>query len=235
MRADLHRVFDERHFCLVSKVGSGGDGEEADTGYGGATVAEGPQPPPQLVLHVFTSTPSRQLPTLWHNRAVRPIPATVAVQYLFTRFAWTVLSPRVFDLFLPSTPVPKHLLLWSREKEEWETETASPEMCRTMWKNARSHSPRKRSAPTSADNAAAAAEEQLLLAEECLGLLDSGYSGTNEDDDNLGPAPRRSEKPRGRLRKRKLSLEEDEDEDDDCKDVGRSCRPRREMLVSILS
>ena len=236
LRADLHRVFDERHFCHVPKVGSVGDGEEADTGNGAATVAGRPQPPPpQLVLHVFTSTPSGQLPTLWHNRAVHPIPATVAVQCLFTRFAWTVLSPRVFDLFLPSTPVPRRLLLWSREKGEWETETASPEMCRTMWKNARSRSPRKRSAPTSVDDAAAAAEEQLLLAEECLGLLDSGYSGTDENDgnDGLGPAPRRSEKPRGRLRKRKLSLEEDEG--DDCKNVGQSCRPRRKMLVSILS
>jgi len=35
LRADLRRVFDERHFCLVPKVGSGGDGEEADTGHGG--------------------------------------------------------------------------------------------------------------------------------------------------------------------------------------------------------
>ncbi|KXX76683.1 hypothetical protein MMYC01_206511 [Madurella mycetomatis] len=227
LRADLHRVFDERHFCFVPKVGkkSGGDGREADTGHDGDTAE---RKLPQLVLHVFNSTPSGQLPNLWHNRAVHPIPGTVAVECLFARFAWTVLSPRVFDMFLPSTPVPRRLLLWSREKEEWETEEASPEMCRKMWKNARSRSPRKRSAPRSAD----AAEE--LLAEDSLSLFDSGYFGTDtsENDgcynDELGPE-RQEEKPRGRSRKRRLSLEEQ-----DCKDFGRS-RLRRKMLLPISS
>ncbi|KAK5657416.1 hypothetical protein OQA88_2988 [Cercophora sp. LCS_1] len=226
LRADLHRVFDERHFCLVPKVGetSGGDGKETDTGRDGAAAE---QKPPQLVLHVFNSTPSGQLPTLWHNRAVHPIPATVAVECLFARFAWTILSPRVFDMFLPSTPVPRHLLIWSREKGEWETEEASPEMCRKMWKNARSRSPRKRSAPGSAD----AVDE--LLADECPSLFDSGYLGTDSsenggcDYDELGPA-KRQEEPRGRLRKRRLSLEEEQY----CKDSGRS-RLRRKMLLSV--
>ncbi|KAL2190587.1 hypothetical protein L209DRAFT_750722 [Thermothelomyces heterothallicus CBS 203.75] len=229
LRADLHRVFDERHFCFVPKVGekSGGDGSEADTGRDGATAE---RKPPQLVLHVFNSTPSGQLPNLWHNRAVHPIPATVAVECLFARFAWTVLSPRVFDMFLPSTSVPRRLLLWSREKGEWETEEASPEMCRKMWKNARSCSPRKRSAPRSAD----AAEE--LLAKESPRLYDSGYFGadTSENDgcynDELGPAERQEDQPRGRSRKRRVSFEEEQD----CKDSDRS-RLRRRMLLSIPS
>lgn len=193
LRADLHRVFDERHFCFVPKVGG--------------TSATTERTPPQLVLHVFNSTPSGQLPNLWHNRAVHPIPPTVAVECLFARFAWTVLSPRVFDLFLPSTPVPRRLLLWSSEKGEWETAEASPEMCRKIWKNARSRSPRKRSAPRSTD----AAEE--LLVEESLSLLDSGYFGTDTSENDscynggLGPAALQEE-PRGRPRKRRLSLEE---------------------------
>jgi len=130
LRADLNSVFDEGHFCLVPKVGETdksrgeADGREtADIGRDGATAAE--RNPPRLVLHVFNSTPSKQLPNLWHNRAVHPIPATVAVECLFARFAWTVLSPRVFDMFLPSTPVPRRLLLWNHEKGEWETEKAS--------------------------------------------------------------------------------------------------------------
>jgi hypothetical protein len=229
LRADLHRVFDERHFCFVPKVGekSGAGGREADIDRDGATAE---RKPPQLVLHVFNSTPSGQLPNLWHNRAVHPIPATVAVECLFARFAWTVLSPRVFDIFLPSTPVPRRLLLWSREKGEWEIEEASPEMCRKMWKNARSRSPKKRSAPRSTD----AADE--LLAEESLSLCDSGYFGTDTSendgcyDDELGPAGRQEEEPRGRSRKRRLSLEGEQD----CKGSGRS-RLRRKMHLSISS
>ena len=217
LRADLHRVFDERHFCFVPKVGekSRAGGREADIGRDGA-IAE--QKPPQLVLHVFNSTPSGQLPNLWHNRTVHPIPATVAVECLFARFAWTVLSPRVFDIFLPSTPVPRRLLLWSCEKGEWEIEEASPEMCKKMWKNARSRSPRKRSAPRPAN----AAEE--LLAEESLSLFNNGYfrADTSKNDgyynDELDPTRRQTEEPRGRSRKRRLSLEEEQD----CKDSGRS-------------
>ena len=39
----------------------------------GSTTARGAtaeRKPPQLVLHVFNSTPSGQLPNLWHNRSV---------------------------------------------------------------------------------------------------------------------------------------------------------------------
>ncbi|KAK4136067.1 hypothetical protein BT67DRAFT_230664 [Trichocladium antarcticum] len=204
LRADLHRVFDERHFCFVPKVGEQSSGDSAE-----AAMATAEQKPPQFVLHVFNSTPSGQLPNLWHNRAVHPIPATVAVECLFARFAWTVLSPRVFDMFLPSTPVPRRLLLWSREKGEWETEEASPEMCRKMWKNARSRSPEKRSAPRSTD----AAEE--LLVGGSPGLFDSGYFETDTsanhgcDYDELGSVKRQEEEPRGRSRKRKFSLEKE--------------------------
>ncbi|KAL8364572.1 hypothetical protein RB595_003723 [Gaeumannomyces hyphopodioides] len=228
LRADLHRVFEERHFCLVPKVGekSGGDVGEADLGRDGATAE---REPPQLVLHVFNSTPSGQLPSLWHNRAAHPIPATMAVE-CFARSAWTVLSPRVFGVFLYSTPVPRRLLLWSCGKGEWETEKASPEMCRQMWKSSRSRSPRKRSAPRSAG----AAEE--LLVEESLDLYDSGYFGTDvfENDgcysNELGPAKWQKEEPRGRLRKRRLSSEGEQG----YKDSGRSLL-RRKMLLSRTS
>jgi hypothetical protein len=180
-------VFDERHFCFVPKVGEGSSGD--------GDVRE----PPQLVLHVFNSTPSGQLPHLWHNRALHPLPATVAVECLFARFAWTVLSPHVFDEFLTSTPVPRRLLLWSGEKGEWEAAEASPEMCRKMWQNARSRLPGKRSAPRSS---ADAAEDRL--AEEGFGLLDSGDFGADTSgndgwyDDELGAAERSREKTRGR-------------------------------------
>ena len=230
LRADLHRVFDERHFCFMPKVGerSGGDEREADIGRDESTAD---RKPPQLVVHVFNSTPSGQLPNLWHNRAVHALPATVGVECLFARFAWTILSPHIFDTFLPSTPIPRHLLLWSREKGEWETEQASPELCTKIWKNARSRSPRKRSAPPSAD----AAEE--LLAQERVGLLDSdsGFFGADiyEKDgccsDEFGPAERQwqEEEPRGRSRKRRLSLKGEQE----CEDSDRF-RLKRQVLPS---
>lgn len=87
-------------------------------------------------------------------------------------------------MFFLSTAVPRRLLLWSCEKGEWEIEEASPEMCRKMWENARSRSPRKRSALMSADTA-----------EEALNLFDSSYFRTDDTieytipyDSELGPA-----------------------------------------------
>lgn len=152
LRADLGRVFEEGHFCFVPKVRgkSGGDGEV-----------------PKLVFHVFNSTLSGQLPSLWQNRALHPVPATVAVECLFARFAWTVLSPHVFNMFFPSTFVARRLFLWSLEKGGWDVEEASPERCRQIWKNARSRSPRKRSATRFANR------DEKLLAEEGPSVYDS--------------------------------------------------------------
>ncbi|KAL2165010.1 hypothetical protein VTH06DRAFT_306 [Thermothelomyces fergusii] len=124
LRADLHRVFDEKNFCLVPKL-------ESESGTDPPRRDENdavPEPrSPQLVLHVFNSTPSGQLPKLWHNRVLHPIPATVAVECLFARFAWTIFGSYVFDIFLPETTVPRRLLLWNREEGKWDVEEASPE------------------------------------------------------------------------------------------------------------
>ena len=111
------------------------------------------------------------------------------------------------------------------------TKEAIPGMCRKMWKNARSRSPRKRSAPMSAD----AAEEPLV--EEALSLFDSGYFGPDDTteyavyyDGELGTAERYAEEePRGRPQKRRLSLE---DEEQDGKGSGRS-RLRRKMSKMV--
>lgn len=130
-------------------------------------------------------------------------------------------------MFLPSTPIPRRLLLWNPEKGERESKEASPEICRKMWKNARSRSLRKRSAPRSANAAGA---------KESLSLFDSGHFGTDtsENDscynDELGLAEQQEEEPRALSRKRRLSFEEEQD----CEDSGWS-RLRRKMLLSILS
>lgn len=124
--------------------------------------------------------------------------------------------------------MPRYLLLWSREKGEWDTEEASPEMCRKMWRSARSRSPRERSAPRAADGAGE------LLIEEYLGLFNSTCFRTNTAKNNsrgkceLDSAERQEAKPRGRPRKRRFSLKGERDG----KDPGRSGL-RRKMLVLI--
>lgn len=198
----------------------------ASTNYNDLT----PEPaPPQLVPHIFNSTPSGQLPTLWHNRTLHPIPSAVSVECLFARFAWTILSPCVFDTFLPSTPVPRRVLLVKPESRDWIVEEASREMCRKMWRAARSRSPKKRSIPRSAE----AADE--LLAESSLSPSDSGYFGTNAFehfscyDHDFGPAEAQEAEPRGRSRKRRFSAGEQH-----TKDSGQS-HLRKKALFSTAS
>lgn len=202
LRADLHRVFDERHFCPVVKV------EEVD----GERDRAATEPKPlQLVCHVFNSTPGGQLPGLWHNRVVHPLPTTVKAECLFARFAWTILSPRIFGRFLSTSPIPIRLLLWSRETQEWEVEDVSPEMCRKIWENTRSRSPKKRGVPTPTE----AAEE--LLAAEGFNLFDGASSSETDSSENGGfyadelllAGQEQGEEPRGRPLKRRCSLEQD--------------------------
>lgn len=189
LRADLHRVFDERHFCPIPK----------------SATAE--PKPPQLVLHLFNLTPSGQLPGLWHNRVIHPLPTTVMVECLFARFAWTVFSPRVFDVFPPSAPVPRRLLLWSRETGEWEAEDTSLEMCRKIRKNTRSQSPKKRSAPTPADVTEELVKEGFDLFDSASFETDtSGGDGLYEDE-LVFIEEEQEEEPRGRSLKRRRSLE----------------------------
>ena len=96
-------------------------------------------------------------------------------------------------------------------------------MCRKIWKNARSRSPKKRSAPTPADTA------EELLGEEGLGVFDSAFfqTDTSENDGFYGdelipPEEEQEEEPRGRSLKRRRSLEQDSG--------GRSW-PRRKMVL----
>ncbi|KAJ8128350.1 hypothetical protein O1611_g5284 [Lasiodiplodia mahajangana] len=164
---------------------------------------------PRLVSHVFSSTPSGQLPALWHNRIVHPLPTAVAVECLFTRFALTILSPSIFNTFLPSTSAPRRLLLWNGKKDEYEIEEASPEVCSKLWKNAQSRSPQMRSANDITNN---------LLLEEMPSLRDSTYLRTNisREGNRYGAQPRsaaQGEKRRPRKRRRDMEVEDFEESD----------------------
>ncbi|RMJ02398.1 hypothetical protein CDV36_015331 [Fusarium kuroshium] len=112
LRSDIHKIFDERHFCLVPKEPRSkkfadqgervvvlGQSEAESTSREGDKCGTGERendniPPntasqtgPCLVAHVFNSTPSGQLPRQWHNRRVHTLPSTVSVECLFVRLA----------------------------------------------------------------------------------------------------------------------------------------------------
>ncbi|KAK7422449.1 hypothetical protein QQZ08_009501 [Neonectria magnoliae] len=101
-----------------------------------------------VVGHVFNSTPSGDLPRLWHNRPLCSPPSPASVEYLFARFAYTVFSPSVFKYFLDSNKA-RRLLVWDQEKLKHEIEDADPERCRSIWNasRSRSESPKKRARP----------------------------------------------------------------------------------------
>ncbi|KAH8650750.1 hypothetical protein BGZ61DRAFT_469186 [Ilyonectria robusta] len=105
--------------------------------------------PVDVVGHVFNSTPSGDLPRLWHNRALCSPPSSASVEYLFARFAYTVFSPSVFKYFLDSNKA-RRLLVWDQEKLKQEIEEADPEKCRSIWNasRSRSESPKKRARST---------------------------------------------------------------------------------------
>lgn len=210
-------MFDERHFTFVPKLAC----EEAHDG------AEVPHPRPQpdsdmkscsrnvetesrvqptsyLVGHVFNSTPSGQLPMLWHNRRVHTLPMEVSVECLFARFAWTVFSPTVFRDFLEAGKS-RRILVWNHETGKYDIEEANPEKCRAIWSTSRSRSESPRKKQRRAESASQDEEGVDLYQEyHAASDVDSGYHD--------GPKPLErdffvsilDEPERGRTRKRKV-------------------------------
>ncbi|KAK7398646.1 hypothetical protein QQX98_011976 [Neonectria punicea] len=199
LRSDIHRMFDERHFCMVPKMASS------------PTSA----PAPHLVGHVFNSTPSEQLPKLWHNRELHTLPSVVSVECLFARFAWTIFSPAVFREFLYSTLTTRRLLTWNSDLRKHVIENADPEKCRRIFAAARSRSesPKKRSRGESRgreahdeDKRETMNEEHDSRDDELLSNIDSGYHGDPwslvERRSGMTNVDAEEEPERGRTRKR---------------------------------
>jgi len=70
LRSDLHHLFDQGRFVFLPKRGI-------------------------WVVHVLFGLPNEELAALYHNVTVQPL-SEVSVEFLFTRFAWTVLSQSIF-------------------------------------------------------------------------------------------------------------------------------------------
>ncbi|KAH6973833.1 hypothetical protein BKA56DRAFT_734516 [Ilyonectria sp. MPI-CAGE-AT-0026] len=195
------------------------------------------------VGHIFNSTPSEQLPKLWHNRELHTLPSVVSVECLFARFAWTIFSPAVFRQFLYSTLTTRRLLTWDSDLRKHVIENADPERCRRIFAAARSRSesPKKRSRGESGaredhdDDDGEAVNGEHDPDEEFSSDIDSGYhadpwslverlSGTTDVD-------AQDEPERGRARKRKPD-ETDHDSPGLEATAGDFHRPKRANLDS---
>ncbi|KAI8710573.1 HNHc domain-containing protein [Fusarium sp. LHS14.1] len=233
LRSDIHKMFDERHFTFVPKLSC----EEAHDG------AEVPHPRPQpdsdmkscsrnvetesrvqpasyLVGHVFNSTPSGQLPMLWHNRRVHTLPMEVSVECLFARFAWTVFSPTVFRDFLEAGKS-RRILVWNHETRKYDIEEANPEKCRAIWSTSRSRSESPRKKQRRAESASQGEEGVDLYQEyHAASDVDSGYHDGSKplERDSFISIP--DEPERGRTRKRKV--------DKSCTRSLEACKNRRQ-------
>ncbi|KAF4449623.1 hypothetical protein FALBO_16621 [Fusarium albosuccineum] len=204
LRSDIHKVFDERHFCFVPKIEGADEGEvgerQRSTGV------------PRLAGHVFNPTPGGQLPRLFHNRCLHDLPSVVSVECLFARFAWTIFSPTIFRDFLYASTKPRRIKTWDPGSRKFVIENADPERCNRIFTNARarSESPKKRSRGDGRGNNEAEASEtyldELSSGEDTSGDDDSwpsrpSGSDTTDDDDGKWE--------RGRTKKRKFDDSDD--------------------------
>ncbi|KAH7309075.1 hypothetical protein B0I35DRAFT_360195 [Stachybotrys elegans] len=158
-----------------------------------------------VVGHVFNSTPSGDLPRLWHNRPLCSPPSAASIEYLFARFAYTIFSPSVFKYFLDSSKA-RRLLVWDQEKLKHDVEDADPERCRSIWNasRSRSESPKKRARRTGSeqhDEAGDFAPRSL----ETVSDVDSAYhDGAQYLGGDASESSTLDEGERGRSRKRKF-------------------------------
>jgi len=70
LRSDLHHLFDQARFVFVPKMDA-------------------------WVVHVLFGLPNEELASLYHNVRLQPL-SELSVEFLFTRFAWAVLSQTIF-------------------------------------------------------------------------------------------------------------------------------------------
>ncbi|KAI5921042.1 hypothetical protein F4810DRAFT_679862 [Camillea tinctor] len=120
LRSDLHGVFDQRRFALVPKAGV-------------------------WVIHTLSGLPSDELASLYHNVTLQPL-CGLAVEYVFARFAWTVLAQGTFL----RAGVPRRLVVVEGEENVMHVKNVSGLECRTKFvptlavTKSRSQSPKKR-------------------------------------------------------------------------------------------
>ncbi|KAK8145617.1 hypothetical protein G3M48_004206 [Beauveria asiatica] len=121
LSSNIHSTFDQRRFVLVPKRGS-------------------------WAIHVLSGLPGDELAAVYHNVQPQQL-SGLAIEYLFARFAWTVLAQGAFL----RTGVRRRLIIVPREDGVPRVSDVSGQECRTMFapnslsgSKSRSQSPKKR-------------------------------------------------------------------------------------------
>ncbi|ATY63992.1 hypothetical protein A9K55_004918 [Cordyceps militaris] len=119
MGAQLHSVYDQRQFVMVPKWGA-------------------------WLIHVLSGWHGEELAAVYHNVPPQPL-SGLAVEYVFTRFAWTVLAQTSFL----EAGVSRRIVVRGNDGLPTAREVSGPD-CRTMFtpssarSKSRSQSPKKR-------------------------------------------------------------------------------------------
>ncbi|KAM3510876.1 hypothetical protein MY11210_005479 [Beauveria gryllotalpidicola] len=120
MGSQLHSVFDQRQFVIVPKWGA-------------------------WLIHVLSGRYNEELPSVYHNVPLKPL-SGLAVEYVFARFAWTVLAQATFL----EAGVPRRVVVRGEDGLPTAREVSGQD-CRTIFtpslpsrSKSRSQSPKKR-------------------------------------------------------------------------------------------
>lgn len=183
LRADLHRVFDERQFCFVPK-----EVEE-----------DGPTKQLRLLIHVVAQSPGGEVGGLWHNRSLHGVPPALSKECLFARFAYTILNPTISPAsFMAYPSAALNLCVRDPVTGVQAAKMHSPAECRKLLLLARSRSPKKRNALSQDNNDGNSCDddENTTIDSTPFG---AGYIFAADSDD---------EPKRGRSRKRRFQADD---------------------------
>lgn len=190
LRKDLHFLFDTRRLVLVPKLSR-----------------HPPPASPQIALHVLLPSESDQMLELYHNRQLQPL-RDIAVEFLFSRFAWLILHPETYTFIQPTT-TRYEIKVWDQDKGVSKTESISGFAFGDNYASrsrSRSLSPTKR----------ARTEEQQDWGLSQDGIDDSGSAWETWlgwEQRELGEERRGRSRARKRSRKMRNSLPPQEDRD----------------------
>ena len=203
LRRDLHHLLDTRRFTFMAKSVSGpAPPPTAEP----SPAPAAPSATAQLALHVMLPSPSGQLASLYHNRALQQLVRGIAVEFLFARFAWTLFTDENMP-FLSGALSHNVLLFNLAEGRLGEESLRATEVRKhanifeTYASSSRSVSPRKRSRPGNSVGRTAAEDFESL---SYLGVSDEGggWDASDVDDDYDDDESDEEQWTRGRRRKR---------------------------------
>ncbi|KAI6301583.1 hypothetical protein MCOR29_010848, partial [Pyricularia oryzae] len=96
-------------YCL-----KGPEGKELENKYPVVLSLHPPSASPQIALHVLLPSESDQMLELSLNRQLQPL-RDIAVEFLFSRFAWLILHPETYTFTQPTT-TRYEIKIWDQDK-----------------------------------------------------------------------------------------------------------------------